>query len=75
MPKITSRNTPETEETAFPQQKSQKIQFLFIPVTFYDGDTSFSSRNYFSQAEISYESKRVLFDQMEVSERLTEPKN
>ena len=29
----------------------------------------FKSQKYFSQAEISYESKGVLFDQMKVSER------
>ena len=33
--------------------------FDFFPVNFYDGDTSFSSQNFFSQAEISYESKGV----------------
>ena len=41
---------------------------------FYDGDTSFSWQNYFSHGEITYESK-VLFDQMNVSERRTVPKN
>ena len=35
---------------------------------------NFSSQSYFSEAKISYESKRVLFDQMKVSERRTEPK-
>ena len=38
-----------------------------------DGETSFSSQNYVSQAENSYESKGVLFDQMKkVSKRRTE---
>ena len=40
----------------------------------YYGETSFSSQNYFSQAEIIYESNWVLFDQMKVSERHIEPK-
>ena len=48
---------------------------IFFPVKFYDHDTSFSSQNFFSQDEISYESKVVLFDQVNVSERRTVQKN
>ena len=35
----------------------------FVPVKFCDGETSFSSQKYFSQAEISCQSKGILFDQ------------
>ena len=35
---------------------------------------SFSSQNYFFEAEISYESQGVALDQMKVSERRTDPK-
>ena len=41
---------------------------------FFDGEKRFSSQNYFSQAKISYESKRLPIDQMNVSERHTELK-
>ena len=47
--------------------KSIKEVTLKTPVKFYDGETSFSSQNYFSQADISYQSKGVLFDQMNQS--------
>ena len=36
--------------------------FDFLQLKFYDGETSFSSQNYFSQADIGYQSKAVLFD-------------
>ena len=35
-------------------------------VNFYYGETSFNWQNYFSRAEISYERKRVLFDQIQM---------
>ena len=77
VPKIISRNTPETRRPLFtPNKNHKKKQFFnFFPVKFYDGETNFSSQNYFSRAEITYESNGVLFDQMKVSERRTEPKN
>ena len=59
----------------FAQQVFKKFNFFdFFAVKFYDGQTSFSSENDFSQVEISDESKGVLFDQMKVSERRTESK-
>ena len=67
VPKITSTKTPETRKPLFLQQESQKIQFCDIfSVKFYDDETSFSSQNY-SQVKISYQSKGLLFDQMNQS--------
>ena len=55
-----------------PNRNNKKIQFFDVfPVKFYDDDTNFSSQNYFSEAEIMYESKGVLFDQMKVLKRHT----
>ena len=57
MLEITSTITPETRKPLFVQQESQQFQFFTFPVEFYDGEINFRSQNYFSQAEISYESK------------------
>ena len=46
---------------------------MFSVMSYY-GETSFSSQNYFPQSEIIYERNWVLFDQMKVSVRRTEPK-
>ena len=60
----------------FPQQESPKNPiFGFFRVMFNNGKASFSSQNYFSQAEISYESKGLLFDQLKVSEKAHRVKN
>ena len=68
MPKITWKNTPEARKLHFPQQESLKFRFLEqFPVKFYDGEASFNSQKYFSQAEIRYESEGVLFDQIKIS--------
>ena len=58
----------------FPHRNLKNSTFWIFPVEFFDGEASFSSGNFFSQAEISYESKGVLFDQMKVSDRRREPK-
>ena len=59
--KVTPRVRPETRKPLFRKQESQKKQFCeFFSVKFYDGETCFSSQNYFSQDEISYESEGYL---------------
>ena len=55
------------------QQEVQKKQILIFSSQI-DSKTSFSSQNYFSQTEIMYFSKGVLFEQMKNSERRTESK-
>ena len=59
VPKFTSRNTPETRKPLFPQHESQKFQFLeFFRLGFMMAKrVSARKTNYFSQADISYESK------------------
>ena len=57
----------------FLNRKHKNSNFWDFLVKLYDGEARFRSQNYFSQAEISYESKGVLSDQMQVSE-VTEPK-
>ena len=59
----------------FPNRIHKNSNFLSFPVKFSNGETSFSSQNYFSQAKIRYESKGVLFDQIKNWERRTESEN
>ena len=59
----------------FPNRNHKKSNFDFFSLKIYDGETRFSSQNCLTQAEISYESKVVLFDQMKVSARRTGLKN
>ena len=68
------RIKPETRKPLFLQQESQILQlFEIISVKFVYGETSSGSQNYFSPAKFSYESKGLLFDQIKVSERRTDP--
>ena len=63
------RSTPETRKPLFPNRNYKKSIFWSFLVKSYD-----DLKNFNSQAEISYETKVVPFDQMKVSERCTEPR-
>ena len=71
MPKITPRNTPETGRPFFPQQESQKANFL--PVKTFDDETSFSSQTTFLMLKSAMKSRRYPSTNWN-SERRTEPK-
>ena len=75
VPKITSKIRLRLKNHFFPNSNTKNPIIIFFPVKFYDGKASFSSQNYFSQAEISYESKGALGDQVKVSEKTHGVKN
>ena len=74
VPKITSRNTPETRKPFFPEQESQKFQLLEFSGKFLWWRSEFQLAKLLFSSRNELWKQGVLFDQIKVSERRTEPK-